>query len=317
MSISTDSPSPGRGVRPSFTGALAWALVAALTLTACAAPSGPPPNAPEKHAPPLALTYLGVAGWQLTDGAHTLLVDPYFTRADVADDAAPLSPNLAQITRYAPARADVILVEHSHYDHLLDVPTIARRTGATVIGTDSSLNVARADGVAETQLVVARGGETFDVGPFSVRALRGLHSLVGLPATPIPREVTMPMEARAYTEGGTLQYLVRVHGRSILFIGSANFIEGELTGLRPDVALVAVGLREKIPDYTCRLMRALGRPRLVLTNHFDAHHEPLGPKQMSLGDDARTSLAKFADEVHSCAPDTKVVVPTHLQPLAL
>lgn len=34
----------------------------------------------------------------------------------------------------------------------------------------------------------------------------------------------------------------------MLFIGTANFIESELEGLRPDVAVVAIGLREKIPD---------------------------------------------------------------------
>lgn len=317
MSSSTASPPPERSLRPTFTCAVAGALAAALALAACAAPSSPSPVAPEKHDAPVSLMYLGVAGWQVTDGAHTLLVDPYFSRADVADDAAPLSPDPAQITRYAPARADVILVEHSHYDHLLDVPTIAGRTGATVIGTDSSLNVARASGVAEAQLVAARGGEAFDIGPFSVRAIHGLHSLIGLPSAAIPRDVKTPMPARDYAEGGTLQYLVRVHGRSILFIGSANFIEGELVGLRPDVAVIAVGLREKIPDYSCRLMRALGRPRLVLTNHFDAHWEPLGAKQMDIGDDARASLGRFAGEIHACAPDTTVVVPTHLQPIAL
>ncbi|APR80845.1 Hypothetical protein A7982_06192 [Minicystis rosea] len=43
------------------------------------------------------------------------------------------------------------------------------------------------------------------------------------------------MRARDDDEGGTLQYLVGVRERSILFIGSANFIESELVGLRPDV----------------------------------------------------------------------------------
>ena len=103
----------------------------------------------------------------------------------------------------------------------------------------------------------------------------------------------------------------------MLFIGNANYIEGELAGLRPDVAVVATGLREKVPDYSCRLMRALGEPRLVLTNHFDAFWVPLGSKQMDIGDSARASLARFADEVHACAPGTKVVVPVHLQSVTI
>jgi L-ascorbate metabolism protein UlaG (beta-lactamase superfamily) len=278
-------------------------LASTLALVACTPSATAPQPAPEASSPspsgaPVTLTYLGVAGWQVTDGDHTLLFDPYFTRADVTDGKAPLPPDEAAIARHAPARADGILVGHSHYDHLLDVPAIARRTGAKVVGTESTLNVARASGVDPSRMVLAKGGETFDIGPFSVRALKALHSLTGVPNEPIGRDITMPMAADAYGEGGTLQYLVRVEGRTILFIGTANFIEREIEGLRPDVAIVAVGLREKIPDYSCRVMRAIGKPRLVLTNHFDAHWKPLGPEQMG-------------------APDTKVVIPVHLQPMPI
>jgi L-ascorbate metabolism protein UlaG (beta-lactamase superfamily) len=266
---------------------------------------------------PVTLRYLGVAGWELTDGEHTLLVDPYFSRRKVEDDAAPITPDLEAIHRYAPKRADVVLVGHSHYDHLLDTPTIATDSGAHVVGTESTIHVARASGVAEDKLVVARGGETFAFGPFSVRAIRGLHSLTGQPPATIPGDITLPMSADAYGEGGTLQYLVRFAGRSILFIGTANFIEEEIAGLRPDVAVVAVGLRHKIPDYSCRLMRGLGAPPLVLANHFDAFMNPLEHGPMDIGESGHAGLSAFADEVHACAPATHVVVPVHLRPIPL
>jgi L-ascorbate metabolism protein UlaG (beta-lactamase superfamily) len=294
------------------------ALFAAFALVACTRSAPSPARAPPPPAAsPVTLTYLGVAGWEVASGSHALLVDPYFTRAHVESADTPLVPDASAIARYAPARADVILVEHSHYDHLLDVPAIAQRTGATIVGTESTANVARAAGVGEPRLAVVHGGDALSFGPFAVRAIRGLHSLTGQADAPIPRDVTLPMPARGYNEGGTLQYLVQVEGRAILFVGSANFVDRELEGLRPDVAAIAVGLREKIPDYACRLMRALGRPPIVLTNHFDAHGEPLGPKQMDIGDESRASLAAFADEIHACAPDTKVVVPQHLQSIPL
>lgn len=276
--------------------------------------AGPTASAPER---PVVLTYLGVAGWRIDDGGHVLLIDPYVSRLDVADPDALLTPDDGRIAHYAPTRADAILVTHSHYDHLLDVPGFARRTGATIVGTESTLNVARAGGIPESRLALATGGATFSLGPFSVRALRGLHSAIGAPNAPIPRAVTLPMTAGAYAEGGTLQYLVRVGGRSILFVGTANLIDAELAGLVPDVAVVATGARDKVPDYACRLMRALGRPPLVLTNHFDAHWQPLGPRQLEVGDEGLASLARFADEIHACAPQTRVVVPNHLAPFAL
>src|SRR5437899_1221357 len=41
-------------------------------------------------------------------------------------------------------RADFILISHSHFNHCLDMPHIARKTGATVIGTESTTLLARA-----------------------------------------------------------------------------------------------------------------------------------------------------------------------------
>lgn len=284
-------------------------LALALALApACRAPATAPTVTPT-----WTLRHLGVAGWQLEVGTGSLLVDPYFTRADVDDPKLPLSPDLAAIDRHAPKRADVILVGHSHYDHLLDVPTIALRSGATVVGTESTARVARAAGV--TAVRVVKPGETFVHGAFTIRVVAGLHSLIGVPSQPIAEGPHLPLPAGDYHEGGTLQYLVAAGGRSVLFVGTANFVEAELVGLRPDVAVVAVGLREKIPDYTCRLLSAVGRPRLVVANHFDAHWLPLGPRQMEIDDEAKASLARFPGEVAACAPGTKVVIPTPFAPI--
>lgn len=302
-------------MHPPLTAFIRAALAACLASSCATAPlpaSPPPPD----HAP--VLTYLGVAGWRLDAGPHTLLIDPYVSRRNVGDDVeTPLLPDLAAIETHTPARADLILVAHSHYDHLLDVPTIAARTGALVVGTASTHHVLAAAGIPASQVREVQGGETITTGPFTVRVLRGLHSLTGQPAADIPAGIRLPLAASGYAEGGTLQFFVTVGRHQILVISSANFIASELDGLRPDVAVVAVGLREKVPDYACRLMQAIGRPRVVYANHFDAFWQPLGPRQMDISAGARASLERFADEVHVCAPDTTVIVPQHLRPEVL
>jgi hypothetical protein len=100
----------------------------------------------------------------------------------------------------------------------------------------------------------------------------------------------------------------------VLFIGSANYIEREIEGLRPDVAVVAIGARDKVHDYTCRLMHALGEPPVVIANHFDVWMKPLGEP---LPDGTVKDLRKFEDEVHACAPATRVIVPEALHPINL
>jgi hypothetical protein len=56
-------------------------------------------------------------------------------------------------------------------------------------------------------------------------------------------------------------YLLRLAGHQVLIMGSMNYIEREMEGLRPDLALVgANSQRREIYDYAGRLMRALGHP---------------------------------------------------------
>jgi L-ascorbate metabolism protein UlaG (beta-lactamase superfamily) len=66
-------------------------------------------------------------------------------------------------------RADFVLVTHTHCDHILDVPHIALKTRAAVIGTESTENVMRACAVPEEQLITVRGGEDYQFAPFPSR----------------------------------------------------------------------------------------------------------------------------------------------------
>jgi L-ascorbate metabolism protein UlaG (beta-lactamase superfamily) len=282
-------------------------LALVLTVAACSGAAAPPAEQPAVPArEPIALTYLGVAGWTIEAGGKVILADPFLSR--VAWDAVAVS-DPAAIAAHTPARADLIVIGHSHVDHLLDAPAVALRTGAQLMGSMTTAYVARASGVPAEQIIPVKGGEDYELGGFSVRVIPSLHSAIedkhamhGVFTAP----PTMPLKAVDYAEGGTLAYLVRAGGHEILILSTANFIERELEGLRPDIAIVAVGLREAIHDYTCRLMTALGRPRIVYANHFDDWLAP--PKPVPAEE-----LADFVDEVHRCAPDTEVIVPRHFE----
>src|SRR2546427_2760577 len=232
------------------------------------------------------LTHLGAAGWEITDGQRVILMDPYLSRLryrarfglldtpevpgdtrrvfgpddDLVADTAAVD---ARITR-----ADFILISHSHFNHTLDMPYIARKTGATVIGTESTINLARAGGVPESQLLAVHGGEDWVFGDFSVKVIPSLHSALNgkhfFDSRVVPRDFRGPRRLGTDVEGGTLAYLLRLRGYQILWFGSMNYIEREVQGLRPDVAMIAAARqRLEIHDYTGRLLRALGLPRLV------------------------------------------------------
>jgi L-ascorbate metabolism protein UlaG (beta-lactamase superfamily) len=281
------------------------------------------------------LTYLGTAGWEISDGATVILIDPYLSRINgprppgintsIPGDARPLygmddiaASDVATVDSHI-QRADFILVTHTHYDHVLDVPHIALKTRALVVGTESTENVMRAYGVPEEELITVRGGEDYEFGVFSVRVIPSIHSALDhkryFSSDRAPTGMKAPLTLRQmHPEGGTLAYLIRFHGHQILAFGSMNYIEREIEGLRPDVVLVgAAASRREIHDYTERLMRDLNYPTLVLPTHWDNFLAPYGASQQSAID----ALQTFVQEVAAASPKTRVIVPKYFEPIRL
>lgn len=280
----------------------------------------------------LRLTHLGAAGWQITDGAIVVVLDPFFSRIRFSDrpfgpaasavpgdqrpvfgpDDVPVS-DTATIDAHL-GRVDFVLVSHSHFNHCMDVPHIARKTGAIVIGTESTTNLARAGGVPDAQRLTVRGGEDFEFGALSVKVIPSLHSALNgkqyFQSAVVPRDVAAPPRLRDYVEGGTLAYLVRLGGHRVLAFGSMNYIEREVAGLRPTVVLVAAARpRLEIHDYTGRLLKSLGRPPVVIATHWDVQSRPYGASQ----DEALDEAARFVREVKAASPGSRVVVPRHFE----
>jgi len=283
------------------------------------------------------LKYLGTAGWEITDGTTVVLIDPYLSRVrkvipnddTLPTDTRPLFTNddIAQsdtaVVDAHIGRADFILITHTHSDHTLDLPYIARKTGATIIGTESTSNLARAYGVPGDKILVVRGGEDYALGGVSVKVIPSLHGVLrrapylrrdpNAPAPPavFPSTAKPPFRFRDLgIEGGTLAYLIRIGGRQILAFGSMNYIEREIQGLRPDVALVgAMPERREIYDYTGRLLRALDYPRLVLPTHWDRFNVTYDVSQ----EPAIERLQSFLAEVKAASPKTTVIVPKYFE----
>ena len=277
--------------------------------------------------------YLGVAGWEITDGKTVILIDPYISRLSgppategpspegwpsrlSQDDLAV--PDTAAIDRHV-GRADYILLTHGHYVHLLDAPYIARIRNATIVGNESVGNIARAYGVSDEQIITVRGGEDFEFKSFSLRVVPSLHTALGPPryyfsSRVAPRGLKPPLRFGDFVEGGTVAYLIRFSGHQILVFGSMNYIEREVEGLRPDVALIpASPLRLSVHDYTARLMRALGSPPLVLATHWDSSGVPYTASHERQLQEAEA----FVSEVKAASPATKVIIPRHFDVIPL
>ena len=290
------------------------------------------PNAGKSNS--VNLKYLGAAGWEITDGSTYILIDPYLSR--INGPAPPgghsmtgdtrraygwtdvASPDVAAIDAHI-QRADFVLVTHTHYDHILDVPHIALKTRAAVIGTESTENVMRAYGVPEEQLLTVRGGEDYQFDSFSLKVIPSIHSPLDhkryFSSAIAPAGIKAPLTLeQIHPEGGTLAYLIRFHGHQILAFGGMNYIEREIIGLEPDVALIGAGAsRKEVYDYSGRLMRDLHYPAIVLPTHWDNFLAPYSASQQTNLD----ALQSFVQEIVAASPKTKVIVPKYFEAIPL
>ncbi len=227
--------------------------------------------------------WLGTAGFALEHAGCTVLFDPYVTRASLARCLTrPLVPDEAAIARVLP-RADAIVASHTHFDHALDVPAIARRTGARVFGSRSAHTLCRAAGVAERQIEVVEreaGGEPVEreVGPFVLRFVPSAHSRLLLGSVPFPGEIAdcdhVPLRAQDYRCGAVFRVEARVAGRTIVHLGSAELVEAYRAPSHVDLLLLCVAGWTSSRDLPERVARGFA-PRAVLLSHWDDFLLPL------------------------------------------
>jgi L-ascorbate metabolism protein UlaG (beta-lactamase superfamily) len=214
------------------------------------------------------LDWLGVSTFRLRVGDLTIFLDAYIDRVPAAP---PVGMAVADV-----AQADFVLVGHSHFDHLWGAERIARRTGATVIGSHETVRLLHdKDGIPENQLLAVAGGEPVDLGAgVRVRVFPSLHSCIwatmaGAADDPCLGDLGIAHQERALRvargmemlhsgalgaevaahmhesdrlprgEGGALAYLIETPAGTILWKDSSGHWSGILRDLRPDVALLA------------------------------------------------------------------------------
>lgn len=238
----------------------------------------------ESDAEPLRAKFLGVTTILFDDGETAIMTDGFFSRPAFAEAFfLPIAPNQARIDN-ALAKAGVtrlaaVMTAHSHIDHAMDAPIVAAKTGAVLIGSESTANIARGLDFSEDRLRVIKGGETFTFGRFKITAIKSPHTTPGLPKGEIDKPLRPPTPIFNYKEGGSYSFLIEHDGQGILVNPSTNFAPGLLQGRKADVVFLGIatlGTRSDTfaKDYWREVVETTGA-KLVIPIHWDNFFKPL------------------------------------------
>lgn len=273
------------------------------------------------------IRWLGNANYEFAYRGRVYLFDAYFDRTPRSHDIGFKAADVA--------KAEAIFVSHAHYDHIADIGTVARRTGAPVVGAPLTAEVAKRLGAPEKQIVVAKGGESLRFGDATVEIALAQHSTIQAGLTDIYNSL-YKNDAPAYSEEetkelqrvrslgtfdpkviteGTLAFaLVLPSGFKAVLIGSSGPITPGVRALAEklgpvDVVIVAYQVHAVAATqikYTWPFIE-LFKPRLFLP----AHHDAAPPTWVDLG--IEPLLARIRAEL----PGTSFIAPLYRSPICV
>jgi L-ascorbate metabolism protein UlaG (beta-lactamase superfamily) len=142
---------------------------------------------------PVRIRWMGHSGFIIRDG-RTLLVDPWIEGNPKAPGGIDPAP-----------RADLILLTHDHFDHAGDAVTLAKKTGALVVGIYELSGDLKDKGVPAEQLLHGGGGMniggTVEVLGFSITMTEARHS--STLGVPVGYVIRTPSGVTIYHSGDT------------------------------------------------------------------------------------------------------------------
>ncbi|GIZ43157.1 hypothetical protein CKM354_000639500 [Cercospora kikuchii] len=176
----------------------------------------------DKHS--VKTTFFGTTSVYVTDGSSSIFIDAFLSRPSLLRVAfGKLGPDITLIKETLRSanitRCDGIFVAHSHYDHALDAPEVAKLLGSRIYGSDSTLNIARGSGYPKS--------------PSS--------SSVSMMCT-IDAPLVLPGKTSDMKDGGRYSFRIAHPEGSMLIHPSANFVPNKFSNLNVDVLYLGIGV---------------------------------------------------------------------------
>jgi len=226
--------------------------------------------------------WLGITTLLIDDGETQIITDGFFSRPSLFDvlfsrglQSDPLFIKAA-LSELSIDKLAAIVPVHSHYDHAMDSAVVAELTGAKILGSFSTANIAKSSNLAESQIIIADTGKAYKFGKFSVTLIESRHAPLDTNRKidgVVTRPFVLPAPWTAWQQGKAYSiYIVHPQGK-ILIQGSAGFIPEKLKDIKADIVFLGVGGLGSLSDayrdeYIFEVVKRV-MPSLIVPIHHD------------------------------------------------
>lgn len=206
------------------------------------------------------MRWLGNAGFSFRFNDLCFLVDPFLTRPHWTQVYfGRCQPDKAAIAAHAGA-CGLVLVTHSHFDHFMDVPVIAKQNGAVVCGSHNTCGLACQLGVPREHVKQIGAGEEFEWRGVRVKAIKASHPFIpGYGKVRLSKKLSEPLHLRDYRMDNCLSFLIQAGGTRVLIWSSTGTAGAE----GADVLICRTVAKE---SWYKQLLEQV-HPRLVIPSH--------------------------------------------------
>ena len=247
----------------------------------------------------LTFRWLGVAGVELKAAGQVLAIDPFFTRPSLMGLIHPVLPNSTLIAEKLPS-CNAVLVTHSHWDHLMDVPEVLRHTKALAFGSANTCQLLHLHGVPASQLNEIHVGENLSLGAFKVEVIHGQHSSIPFGWVfngSLRPGLQPPLRLQDYRMDSCLGYSIRVLGTQVLICAA-----------QPHPVDVLFTSAQEPRRYYQKLFTAV-QPHTFVPIHWDNFVRPLNKPLHRFTRPGRMQLWKLTRMARLYLPHTDVIIP--------
>jgi len=247
----------------------------------------------------LTFRWLGVAGLEFKADEQVLALDPFFTRPSLVQMLRPVRADPSLTAEKLP-ECQFVLVTHSHYDHLMDVPAVLRHTGAVAYGSPNTCQLLLLSGVPASQIHEAQSGDRLSLGAFKVEVIAGRHSSIPFGSIfngSLRSGLHPPLRVQDYRMDVCLGYRISVMDTRLLVCAAEP---------HPSDVLFAVAQESR--SYYVKLFQGV-QPHTFVPIHWDNFTRSLRKPLLRLARPGRMPLWQLTRLARQSMPRVDVIIP--------